>query len=218
MIDYVGYALDYTRFSIGISERRTVWVIRRIGDIEANGWSVVVRSFQELHGRLGYMSTVLAWMRPFLAAGYSWCAATRTNGGAMLVLPRLVRACCVYIREKLKLGQNMHPCEKQEVDLGQTFRTDAKCERNRIVLGGWSLGSACSPGEAHWFSMEITPDIAPWLFNDLGESSCASTSAEPSCWLPWWQFWFCRILLRVMSWHRSSPCCGAVWTIKLLTL
>ncbi|CAE7713877.1 unnamed protein product [Symbiodinium necroappetens] len=70
-VDWVGYWIDYGRFKLGISEKRCQWIIRSVESMEGDGWLVDVRRFHELHGRLGFMSQVLVWMRPFLAPGYA---------------------------------------------------------------------------------------------------------------------------------------------------
>lgn len=55
----------------------------------------------------------------------------------------------------------MHPCDQHEV-------ADGKCERNRVVLGGWFFGNARSLGRAHLLTMEINPDEVPWLLFCVG--------------------------------------------------
>lgn len=74
-MDYVGYWLDYGRFEIGISEKRTAWLVEFVNKLETDKWLVLVRRYQEFHGRLGFASQVLPWIRPLLAPGYSWLAA-----------------------------------------------------------------------------------------------------------------------------------------------
>ena len=64
-LDYVGYWMDYSRFEIGISERRTAWLVNFIDKLEASGWLVMVRRFPEFHGRLGFSAQVLPWIRPY---------------------------------------------------------------------------------------------------------------------------------------------------------
>jgi hypothetical protein len=71
--------MDYSRFEIGISEKRTAWLIAFVDRLEADGWLVMVRCFQEFHGRLGFAAQVLPWLRPLLAPGYTWMAAVGVN-------------------------------------------------------------------------------------------------------------------------------------------
>ena len=44
------------------------------------------------------------------------------------------------------------------------------------MLGGWETRDP--PHLARWFSLEVTPGQAPYLFNEKGETQWASTSAE----------------------------------------
>ena len=174
--DYVGYWLDYSTFEIGISERRTAWLVQFVDQLESDKWLVMGRRYQEFHGRLGFTSQVLPWIRPLLAPGYSWLAAI--NRGSTVKVPQLVAMVCLFIRQKFKDGLRKVPCIVDEVSRGELFRTDAKCEKGLIVLGGWTLGSEGSPAGA-WFSIEVRPQQAPWMFKGPdNESAWASTSAE----------------------------------------
>ena len=56
--------------------------------------------------------------------------------------------------------------------------TDAKCEKDRIVLGGWLLNERGNPTCAPWFPLSLGVGETPWLFRGDGESSWANTSAE----------------------------------------
>ena len=58
----------------------------------------------------------------------------------------------------------------------QAFRTDAKCETGRVVLAGWETKDV--PCRARWFSLELFPRDAPYLFDAAQNSQWASTSAE----------------------------------------
>ena len=176
-MDYVGFWMDYTRFELGLSEKRTSWIIRFVDEMEVNGWLVGVRRCQEFHGRLGFTAQILPWIRPLLAPGYAWLAAVGKT--ATLKLPELVAMICVYIRCKLKGGLRKIPCGIRELGLGELFRTDAKCEDGLVVLGGWSLLQGNDTCKALWFSIDVKPEQAPWLFKGpKNSSSWASTAAE----------------------------------------
>ena len=58
------------------------------------------------------------------------------------------------------------------------FRSDAKCEPGRIVLGGWLCEGGVAPSQAKWFALELGPREVPWLFRENGDTMWASTSAE----------------------------------------
>ena len=175
--DYVGYWVDYGRFEIGISERRAVWLMDFVKRLENDQWLVMARRFHEFHGRLGFTAQVLPWLRPLLAPGYAWLSAI--HRGSTVRVPELVALVCVFIRQKFMDGLRKIPCITEEVNRGELFRTDAKCEKGRVVLGGWLLGDRGDPKQADWFSLSLSPDQAPWLFKgEDSESSWASTTAE----------------------------------------
>jgi hypothetical protein len=174
-MDYVGYWMDYSRFELGLSEKRANWLIKFVEDLQADGWLTGVKQFQEFHGRLGFASQVLPWIRPLLGPGYAWL--TAVSKGTTLKVPELLATTCVFIREKFKSGLRKLPCGSREEHLGEVFRTDAKCADERVVLGGWKLGRSSDPREADWFALELGPEEVPWLFRGRS-SSWASTSAE----------------------------------------
>ena len=132
-----GLVTGSARFHIGIAEKRCHWVVASIGSMEQAGWLVDVRRFHKLRGRLGFMSQVLPWIRPFLAPGYSWLSVVRR--GAVLSLPNLVRCVLRFIVDRLNRGIRTHPAGVPERDIGEIFRTDAACNDNCVVLGGWFL-------------------------------------------------------------------------------
>ena len=171
-MDYVGYWMDYSRFELGLSERRANWLVKFVEDLQSDGWLTGVKQYQEFHGRLGFASQVLPWIRPLLGPGYAWLAAV--SKGTTLKVPALLATTCVFIKEKFKAGLRKLPCGSREEHLGEVFRTDAE---GRIVLGGWELGESSDPYEASWFALELGPEEVPWLFKDRS-SSWASTSAE----------------------------------------
>eukprot|EP00435_Cladocopium_sp_Y103_P056456 s739_g19.t1 len=169
--------LDYGKLQIGISERRTAWLVNFIDELESDQWLVLTRRYQEFHGRLGFTAQVLLWVRPLLAPGYAWLA---TVGKAATVkVPELVAMVCIFIRSKFKRSLTKIPCSKDERHLGELFRTDAKCENGKVVLGGWTTSGSGKPMDANWFSIELGPSQVPWLFRGEDQSSSwASTSAE----------------------------------------
>ena len=160
-VDWVGYWIDYTRFRLGISEKRCQWIISSIEGMESSGWLVDVRRFHELHGRLGFMSQVLLWIRPFLAPGYAWLSVV--HRGAVLSLPNLVRCTLLFIVGKLKRGARTYPSGLLEKDLGKIFRTDAACNDDSVVLGGWFLHRGAQKSSAPWFQLVLSRTEAPWL-------------------------------------------------------
>ncbi|CAE7725645.1 RE2 [Symbiodinium sp. CCMP2592] len=175
-LDWVGYWIDYGRFKLGISEKRCQWIIRSIEGMEGDGWLVDVRRFHELHGRLGFMSQILIWIRPFLAPGYAWLAVV--SKGAVLALPNLIRCTLRFILDRLRAGSRTYPAGLADKDYGELFRTDAACNSDSVVLGGWFLVRGVVCKSAPWFQITLRCEEAPWLFKEGLGSSWASTSAE----------------------------------------
>ena len=94
-------------------------------------------------------------------------------------MPELVAASCIFIQGKFSGGLRKLPCGVKEKHVGEIFRSDAKCEPGLIVLGGWLLGPCGDTKIAPWFSMDVLPSDAPWLFQgETFESSWASAAAE----------------------------------------
>ena len=101
-MDYIGYWLDYSRFQIGISEKRTVWLIEFIDRLVTDEWLVQARRYHEFHGRLGFAAQVLPWLKPLLAPGYSWLAAVGKQ--STVKMPELLAAVCIFIKKKFSDG------------------------------------------------------------------------------------------------------------------
>ena len=174
-LDFVGFYMDYCKFEVGLSERRTAWIVDWVEEVQKNGGLVAHRSFVELVGRLVYAGQVLCWMKPFMAPLHAWKGALAP--GTVALMPQTVSVILLFIAEMLKKGHHRTSGRSPQTGAPQAFRTDAKCEPGKIVLGGWELGKDQEPRKARWFSLVITPQEAPWLF-ELGSTAAASASAE----------------------------------------
>ena len=170
--------LDHYKFEGGISEKRRSWLLAWLRDLVALK-RVWMRSFIEGLGRMGFSAQVLAWLKPFLAPLYAWSSATPP--GAVLRLPALIEVTLQFIVDELAAGSHVTSCEKPVFNDAELFRTDAKCEGNRVVLGGWEVKPGMEPSRSRWFILELSPAETPYLFKEIRgkvESSWASTSAE----------------------------------------
>ena len=58
----------------------------------------------------------------------------------------------------------MTSCAEEAGDLGVVFRTDAKAEGEKVVVGGWRCAGGVQPVEAGRFSIDLSAANAPWLF------------------------------------------------------
>ena len=77
------------------------------------------------------------------AFAISWiCLVGCIGKAASLRVPELwALTCCIFTKEKFIKGLRKVPCSLKQLELGELFRTDAKCEPGKVVLGGWLIGS-----------------------------------------------------------------------------
>ena len=129
-----------------------------------------MRRFNEFVGRMGFVSRVLVWLKPFMAPWYSWAAAL--DRSSVATAPRLASLVLRFLKDQLQDCTYMHTCKRPRTTAGEIFRTYAKCETGRVVLGAIHLETGA------WFSLGVLPHQAPFLFKDNGDSQWASTTAE----------------------------------------
>ena len=129
-VDWIGFYLDYTRFEIGISESRAMW-LQRWGDRVVSDGMVHMQSMAEGLGRLGFASGVIEWCKPFLSPIYSWVSAAPSH--AILVVPPLVKLTLTWIIAQLKEGRRTTPCRGPMEDMARSF---ARTQRLRRTMCG----------------------------------------------------------------------------------
>ena len=82
-----------------------------------------------------------------------------------------------WLAAQLESGRRAVDCQLKPKDLGELFRTDAKGEQGRLVIGGWKCLGGVDPAHAEWFSLEIREAEAPWLFR-AGDASRTIATGE----------------------------------------
>ena len=169
-VQFVGYLLDYKEVKLGITMKRGDWLLDFIASLKDNRYTVYMRRFNEFLGRLGFVSRVLTWLRPFLAPLYSWSSAL--DKSTVATSPKLVRMVIEFVEILLKKRRYMYTCLRPLALEQEQFRTDAKCADGYVILGGHHLL------DGRWFSFRLLPGDAPFLFDGEGRSQWASTSAE----------------------------------------
>ena len=175
-MEWIGYWLDYSKFQLGISEKRLNWLIQWIDKMMEDGL-VLMRRFAEGLGRLSFTAQAVFWLKPSLAILYTWSASA--PGGAVWKIPSMVRCALTYLKSELLVENCKLYCgAKSYSEEKELFLTDAKCENTRVVLGGWDTSKTSDTRKARWFSLELTPSDVPWLFRPEKGSSWSSTSAE----------------------------------------
>ena len=169
-VQFVGYLLDYRECLIGITKKRGDWLVDFVEEMRKAGGVVFLRRFNEFVGRLGFVARVLVWLKPFMAPLYAWSSVL--DRSSVATAPRLVSLVLRFLSEQLHDCTFVHTCKRPKGNTQELFRTDAKCESGRVVLGGVHLISGT------WFSVELRPEQAPYLFKEGGDSQWASTTAE----------------------------------------
>ena len=158
--EWVGYALDVGRFAIGISEARTQWAIRWIGD-KITERRVQLGELREGLGRLQFIAGPLEHVRPFLGPVYAWACAGRRY--ARPRLPVMILCILKFITAELKRCR-MVECPGRVRDVGELFRLDAKAEGEEVAIGGWRSGGNQRTRDAAWFAVRLNRRNAPWAF------------------------------------------------------
>ena len=155
-VQFVGYLLDYRECFIGITKKRGDWLVDFVEEMRKAGGVVLLRRFNEFVGRLGFVARVLVWLKPFMAPLYAWSSVL--DRSSVATAPRLVSLVLRFLSEQLRDCTFVHTCRRPKGDSQELFRTDAKCELGRVVLGGVHLISGA------WFSVEVRPERRPSRF------------------------------------------------------
>ena len=174
IVSFIGYELDFGSRLLGLSEARGQWICEWVTEVVKSRFVVSVRRFNEFLGRLGFVARVVYWIKPHLAPLYAWSSVASKSHVAKL--PDTVSLTLLYLRETLSESDFKVAPSVSRLSEATAFYTDAKCADDLVVLGGWD---ARKPhGEAKWFSLRVTREQAPYLFDAEGRSQWASGSAE----------------------------------------
>ena len=170
--NFVGFHLRYDLCQVGISDRRGEWLCGWVDQVTSKNFVVATRDFSEFLGRLGFVSQLLAWMKPHLAPLFSWAAAMAP--GTVGRLPETVILTILYIASELRRKSFLVSAKVPELYGSEVFRTDAKCTDAEVVIAGWECGS----DDPCWFAISIDESMAPYLFKAGKGAQWSSTSSE----------------------------------------
>ena len=156
-----GNGVPLLQFKLGLSLKRATWLVEWLRGLAESG-KAEARSFAQGLGRLGFASIALDWERPFLGPLHAWSSAVQGKSGP-LTLPTMIRVLCGWLAERLENGGRLQKPEPLlEGAAPLSFLTDAKAEDGRAWIGGFfELVDGC---QGPWFSLEVTPEWAPWAF------------------------------------------------------
>jgi hypothetical protein len=159
-IEWIGYALDMSRFRVGVTALRAAWATRWLTDKATEG-RVRLGELREGLGRLQFVAGPVEYIRPFLGPLYAW--ASIGPKFARPKLPVMVVLIMRYLATEIS-GNHMMDCEVAAEHLGEMFRLDAKAEGEKVAIGGWRVGKSGDSHDAPWFSLVLTRATAPWAF------------------------------------------------------
>ena len=168
--EWIGLYVDYTTYSLGLSEKRAGWLINWIQEVLAKG-CVGSRDFAGALGRLGFAVTALFYEKPFLGVLYMWSGSISRAEVEVASIPWAVRLILSWLARRLQGMGRVQLVPPVAVPGGELFRSDAKAEAGRAVVGGWECANGTPPGKARWYALEVEKSWAPWAFakeNDPG--------------------------------------------------
>ena len=169
-VEWIGLFVDYTTYSVGLSEKRAGWLITWIHDALAAG-KVGTRDFASAVGRLGFAVTALFYEKAFLGILYLWSGAISGASAPIVTIPWAVRFILSWISKRLSGPGRLQEVPSVPIPGGELFRSDAKAEGGLATVGGWECAGGTLPASARWFALSIEKSWAPWAFakeNDPG--------------------------------------------------
>ena len=158
-VSWIGYAFDYGRFQIGLSEARASWLCKWIKERSAT--PVVVEEFVAVLGRLGFAFALSPVDRPFLGPLYAW-ASSRPLGSCTR-LPLMARLVLTWMEHRLSRCP-LRQVAPRPPAIPEVFRADAKAQGEEVVLGGWLSLNGLPTEEAPWYSVTLSRRTAPWAY------------------------------------------------------
>ena len=177
-VAWVGFEILHRSYSLGISARRAVWFGRWTREI-ASRPVVNMDNFEEGLGRIMYVAGALEYERPFLAPLYKF----------LNVHPRgSTRKLLSYVAFILRHLSNQVERERhfsyatRMLSTDTSPRVDAQASESRTGIGGWlpvlNTQGIPDPWLSPWFSVEIAPEVLPWVYEKGGKPSLIISTLE----------------------------------------
>ncbi|CAK0901941.1 unnamed protein product, partial [Prorocentrum cordatum] len=132
----------------GVSDGRSRWAAewcRRV----AREREILMGHFREWFGRLGFVATLLLYMRPFWSPLCAWAAAAPAD--ARVHVPPMTKWVLTWLAEAFEARVRI-PFGRPVRHLGEKYRADTKAEGDLIVAGGWEVAGHEGPAGARWLS------------------------------------------------------------------
>ena len=183
-VEWVGYAVHYAEYKLGISVTRSRWVKSWTDKLLAEG-RVLTAEMRCGLGRLGFVAQALVYEKPMLGIVYTWVASLCAAGTVLADIPLAVRLVLSWIGKRVEQEEGRMQVvhrRTQTVTTTDWFRTDARVENNRAYVGGWEItdsqGTVHTTATARWFGGEILPQDAPWVWAKKGDAQRSIAALE----------------------------------------
>lgn len=162
-VEWIGLFTNYKTYAMGLSPSRTKWLVDWIDKVKA-GNNVTLAEVERGIGRINFAVTALVYEKPFLGILYMWLGAIRKAHRRAYTAPWAVRIVLAWIKRRLLSSQALQPVPELKESQGEWFRSDAKAEDGRAVVGGWECAHNTPPGQARWFALDVDRTWAPWVY------------------------------------------------------
>jgi hypothetical protein len=162
-VEWVGFRTVYSKFAVGITEKRAAWLLQWMETLLKNG-KVRIADFLGAFGRVGFTINALDHCKPLLGPIYAWASVIVRQTRDWVDVPWAIRLIVSWLSEKIRLCNAIQPVLDTPVQLGELFRTDAKAENGKAYVGGWECLQGKPTAECRWFYLEIRECDFPWVF------------------------------------------------------
>ncbi len=168
-ICWIGYELDLTRLTLGITSSRADHAVAFLRRIIRDG-RVRVAELRSEVGRLSFICGALEYERPFVGPLYSFLAICQSD--TVRSLPRFVAVACQHLADRISL-RRCYPSAVVRQRTATAPRVDARAEGEEIGIGGWEPcnddNGRPSTALSRWFMVSLSRSTAPWAFTRAGE-------------------------------------------------
>ena len=175
---WVGFELLLRSSCIGISARRAEWFVRWTKKI-ADSETVHMAAFEEGLGRIMFVAGALEHERPFLGPLYRFIS-IHPRDSTRRIHP-YVKFILHYLAGEI-VKQRHYRCSSKLSTADCVPRVDAQASSQRTGIGGWfpvaNSSGTLDPSLSDWFSLEITKDDFPWVFEKGDKPSLVISTLE----------------------------------------
>ena len=176
-VAWVGFEILHRSYSLGISARRAEWFVRWTREM-ASRPVVNMDNFEEGLGRIMYIAGALEYERPFLAPLYKF--PNVHPRGSTRKLPSYVAFILRHLSNQVERERHFSRVTRMlPTDTPQSGRTSERDKDvNRRMATVLNTRGVPDPWLSPWFSVEITQEVLPWVYEKGGKPSLIISTLE----------------------------------------